>query len=236
MAKALIIDSAEGWEYKTTTYKMKDLIGYGIVPISINSILETSNDEIRFVVYGVSESYKTANYAIPVPKDEDNNYPYIARATMCYFPKCSRSQGVDYTNRELSLKFGRVKPNGSIEDINDNIQDDAGAYVDERASRREFRKWENTKFISKILKKNRPLKSYDERFWWISVVSKERLSTKMQGGLNFAAVITLKEIQGINRIQYFITACNLRGYIVNQLNMNAQVEVYNANQEEITFE
>lgn len=236
VAKALIIDSAAGWEYKTSTYKMKDLIGYGIVPISINSILETSNDEIRFVVYGVSESYKTANYAIPVPKDEDNNYPYIARATMCYFPKCSRSQGVDYTNRELSLKFGRVKPNGSIEDINDNIQDDAGAYVDERASRREFRKWENTKFISKILKKNRPLKSYDERFWGISVVSKERLSTKMQGGLNFAAVITLKEIQGINRIQYFITACNLRGYIVNQLNMNAQVEVYNANQEEITFE
>ena len=236
VAKALIIDSAAGWEYKTSTYKMKDLIGYGIVPISINSILETSNDEIRFVVYGVSESYKTANYAIPVPKDEDNNYPYIARATMCYFPKCSRSQGVDYTNRELSLKFGRVKPNGSIEDINDNIQDDAGAYVDERASRREFIKWENTKFISKILKKNRPLKSYDERFWGISVVSKERLSTKMQGGLNFAAVITLKEIQGINRIQYFITACNLRGYIVNQLNMNAQVEVYNANQEEITFE
>ncbi|WP_303148960.1 S8 family peptidase [uncultured Cloacibacillus sp.] len=236
VAKALIIDSAAGWEYKTSTYKMKDLIGYGIVPISINSILETSNDEIRFVVYGVSESYKTANYAIPVPKDEDNNYPYIARATMCYFPKCSRSQGVDYTNRELSLKFGRVKPNGSIEDINDNIQDDAGAYVDERASRREFRKWENTKFISKIHKKNRPLKSYDERFWGISVVSKERLSTKMQGGLNFAAVITLKEIQGINRIQYFITACNLRGYIVNQLNMNAQVEVYNANQEEITFE
>lgn len=236
VAKALIIDSAAGWEYKTSTYKMKDLIGYGIVPISINSILETSNDEIRFVVYGVSKSYKTANYAIPVPKDEDNNYPYIARATMCYFPKCSRSQGVDYTNRELSLKFGRVKPNGSIEDINDNIQDDAGAYVDERASRREFRKWENTKFISKILKKNRPLKSYDERFWGISVVSKERLSTKMQGGLNFAAVITLKEIQGINRIQYFITACNLRGYIVNQLNMNAQVEVYNANQEEITFE
>ena len=154
VAKALIIDSAAGWEYKTSTYKVKDLIGYGIVPISINRVLETSNDEIRFVVYGISESYKTANYAIPVPKDEDNNYPYIARATMCYFPKCSRSQGVDYTNRELSLKFGRVKPDGSIEDINDNIQDDVGAYVDERASRREFRKWENTKFISKILKKN----------------------------------------------------------------------------------
>ena len=236
LAKALIIDSAAGWEYKKSTYKKKDLIGYGIVPINIKKVLETPNDEIRFLVYGVSESYKTANYAIPVPKDEDNNYPYIARATMCYFPKCSRSQGVDYPNRELSLKFGRVKSDGRIEDINDNIQDDIGAYVDERASRREFRKWENTKFISKIFKKNRPLKSYDERLWGLSVVSKERLSTKMQGSLNFAAVVTLKEIKGINRIQDFITACSLRGYIVNQLDINTQVEVYNTSQEEIIFE
>ncbi|MDY5083512.1 MAG: S8 family peptidase [Candidatus Limivicinus sp.] len=236
VAKALIIDAAAGWEYKTSTYKLKDLIGYGIVPISINHILETPNDEMRFVIYGLSESYKTANYAIPVPKDEDDYYPYVARATMCYFPSCSRSQGVDYTNRELSLKFGRVKPDGSIEDINDNVQDDIGSHIDERASRKEFRKWENTKFISKTLKNNRPLKSYDERFWGISVISKERLSTRMQGSLNFAAVVTLKELKGINRIQDFITACALRGYIVNQLDVNARIEVYNANQEDITFE
>lgn len=236
VAKSLIIDAAAGWEYKTSTYKSKDLIGYGIVPIGIKSILETPNDEIRFVVYGTSESYKTANYAIPVPKDEENNYPYVARATMCYFPPCSRSQGVDYTNRELSLKFGRVKSDGSIEDINDNVQDDVGSHVDERASRREFRKWENTKFISRILRNNRPLKSYDERFWGISVISKERLSTRMQGSLSFAVVVTLKEIKGINRIQDFITACALRGYIVNELDVNAQVEVYNTNQEELVFE
>ena len=236
VAKALIIDAAAGWEYKTSTYKVKDLVGYGIAPINIHDILETPNDEIRFVVYGTSESYKTTNYAIPVPRDEDNNYPYIARATICYFPHCSRSQGVDYTNRELSLKFGRIKSNGSIDDINDNVQDDAGSHVDERASRKEFRKWENTKFISKVLKNNRPLKSYDERLWGMSVTSKERLSTRMQGKLNFGAVITLKEIKGINRIQDFITACTLRGWIVNELDIDVRVEVYNTNQEEVVFE
>ena len=236
VAKALIIDAAAGWEYKTSTYKVKDLVGYGIAPINIHDILETPNDEIRFVVYGTSESYKTTNYAIPVPRDEDNNYPYIARATICYFPHCSRSQGVDYTNRELSLKFGRIKSNGSIDDINDNVQDDAGSHVDERASRKEFRKWENTKFISKVLKNNRPLKSYDERLWGMSVTSKERLSTRMQGKLNFGAVITLKEIKGINRIQDFITACTLRGWIVNELDVDVRVEVYNTNQEEVVFE
>lgn len=236
IAKALIIDAAAGWEYKKSTYQVKDFMGYGIVPIDINTVLTTSNDEIRFVVYGTSESYRTTNYAIPVPRDEDNNYPYVARAAICYFPPCSRSQGVDYTDRELSLKFGRINARGNIDDINDNVQDEAGAHVDERASRREFRKWENTKFISKVLKNNRPIKSYNERLWGIAVTSKERLSTRMQGRLNFGAVITLKEIKGVNRIQDFITACTLRGWIVNKLDIRDQVEVYNTNQEDIIFD
>ena len=108
VAKALIIDSAAAWDYKTMSENNKFIMGYGIVPIDIRKIVETESDEIRFVVYGTSDSYRTANYAIPVPKDDDNKYPYIARATLCYFPKCSRTQGVDYTDRELSLKFGRI--------------------------------------------------------------------------------------------------------------------------------
>lgn len=236
VAKALIVDSAAGWEYKKGTYKNKEIMGYGIVPIDISRVLSTDNNEIKFILYGTSESFKTANYGIPVPRDEENNYPYIARATMCYFPECSRTQGVDYTNRELSLKFGRVKPDGTIADINENVQDEDGSHADERKSRKEFRKWENTKFISKILKGNRPIKSYGDRLWGITVTSKERLSSKVQRELNFGTVVTLREINGINRIQDFVTACNLRGWIVNELDVQNQVEIYNANQEEIVFD
>ena len=236
VAKSLIIDSAAGWEYKTGAYKSKNVMGYGIVPIDVAQVLSTENNEIKFFLYGTSESYKTANYAIPVPRDEDNKYPYIARATMCYFPECRRAQGVDYTNRELSLKFGRVKEDGSIDDINENIQDEEGSHADERQSRKEFRKWENTKFISKVLKSNRPVKSYGDRLWGITITSKERLTSKMQGELNFGAVITLREINGINRIRDFITACNLRGWIVNELDVQNQVELHNATQEEIMFD
>ena len=236
VAKALIIDSAAGWEYKLGTYRKKDILGYGIVPISIEKLLVSESEEIRFVVYGTSQSYKTTNYAIPVPKDDEDKYPYIARATMCYFPECNRRQGVDYTNRELSLKFGRVKPNGQIDDINDNIQDEEGTHADERQSRKEFRKWENTKFISKILKANRPIKSYGERLWGISIVSKERLASQILGDLNFGAVITLREVNGINRIEDFIKACTLRGWIVTEFDIQNQIEVYNTNQEEIIFD
>lgn len=236
IAKAIIIDSAAGWEYKLATYKNKEILGYGVVPIDISKILSSESREIKFVVYGTSQSYKTANYTIPIPKDDENKYPYIARATMCYFPECSRKQGVDYTNRELSLKFGRVKSNGQIDDINENVQDEDGAYADERKSRREFRKWENTKFISKILKANRPIKSYGERLWGISIISKERLSSKMDKDLNFGAVITLREVNGINRIDDFIKACTLRGWIVSEIDIENQMDIYNTNQEEIIFD
>ena len=236
VAKALLIDSAAGWDYKKTTYRNKDVVGYGIVPIDIQQILSTPNDEIKFVVYGTSESYKTTNYAIPVPRDEDNKYPYVARATLCYFPECTRAQGVDYTNRELSLTFGRVGDDGKIKDINENIQDDNSAHVDERQSRKDFRKWENTKFISTILKRNRPKNSFGERLWGIVITSKERLSTRMGRHLNFGAVITLKELHGVNRIESFIKACTLRGYIVNELDIQNRVEIYNSTQEEIHLE
>ena len=236
VAKALIIDSAAGWDYKVSGYKNQEIMGYGIVPIAIRDVIESQREEIRFIVYGTSRSYRTVNYAIPVPKDENDKYPFVARATLCYFPECSRSQGVDYTNRELSLKFGRINSKGHIDDINDNVQDEGGSHVDERQSRKEFRKWENTKFISKILKKNQPIKSYEERLWGMAVTSKERLATRTEAHLNFGIVVTLKELKGVNRIQDFIRACTLRGWIVNELNIQNQIEIYNNNQEEIDFE
>lgn len=238
VAKALIIDSAAAWDYKTMSANNKSIMGYGVVPVDIRKIVETESDEIRFVVYGTSDSYRTANYAIPVPKDDDNKYPYIARATLCYFPECSRTQGVDYTDRELSLKFGRIMDDkGKISDINDNVQDDADSRMDERKSRKEFRKWDNTKFISRIVKNNnKPVKSYDDRLWGLSVTSKERLSTQMRAPLNFGVVVTLKEVNGINRIEDFIKACILRGWIVNRIDVQNQLDIYASSQEEIHFE
>lgn len=238
IAKALIIDSAAAWGYKTMENKSRSILGYGVVPVDIRKIVETESDEIRFVVYGTSDSYRTANYAIPIPKDDENKYPYVARATLCYFPECSRTQGVDYTDRELSLKFGRiVNDKGKINDINDNVQDDSDSRMDERQSRKEFRKWDNTKFISRLVKnKNKSVKSYDDRLWGLAVTSKERLSSQMRSPLNFGVVVTLKEIYGVNRIEDFIKACTLRGWIVNRIDIQNQLDIYASSQEEIHFE
>ena len=236
VAKALIIDSAAGWEYKQGSYKNKNLVGYGVVPIRIEDVLSCDNSEIRFAIYETSKAYKTANYAIPVPKDKDEKYPYVARATLCYFPKCRREQGVDYTDRELSLKFGKVGSDGTIDDINKNVQDDNDGHATERKSRQEFRKWENTKFVSSLFRNNRALKSFEDKFWGFCVTSKERRSQPLKEDLNFGAVVTLKEIKGVNRIEEFKHACLLRGYIVTELEAHNQIEIYETSQEEVVFQ
>lgn len=237
LAKALIIDSAAGWEYKQENYKNQNMVGYGVVPKKINDIVSCDNAEIRFLLQGTANSYTTSNYAIPIPKDENGKCPFVARATLCYFPECSRLEGVDYTQRELSLKLGRIDGKG-IKDINKNTQDADGEYSDERKARKDFRKWENTKFISGLYRESgmRSLTLYGDGLWGVSLTSKERRLSAKQEDLNFGLVVTLRNIKGINRINDFKHACLLRGYIVNEVNVTNQVDIYEKAQEEITFE
>ena len=237
VAKALIIDSAAGWEFKQTNYKYQNIIGYGIVPIKISSILESDNSEIKFVVQGIANTYYTSNYGIPIPKEDENKTNYIARATVCYFPKCNRLQGVDYTQRELSIRFGRISESG-INDINQNTQDDDNSFNFERKARREFRKWENTKFISSRLNPKRvtSLNLYGDGLWGISIASKERSNRPEMNDLSFGVVITLKHTKGFNRINDFKHACLLRGYLVNEVRIKNQLELYEKAQETIKFD
>lgn len=236
VAKALIIDSAAGWEYKQNNYKYQNIIGYGIVPIKMDNILSTDNSEIKFILHGSASKYLTSNYAIPVPKDDDK-CAYIARATLCYFPLSNRLEGIDYTQRELSLKFGRMNEKGIV-DINHNVIDVDGEYTDERRSRMEFRKWENTKFISSLLKENgnRLLKSYGDGLWGVSLTSMERGRIAKHDELLFGLVICLKNIKGENKINEFKHNCLLRGYIVNEVNINNQINIFEKAQNEVEFE
>lgn len=236
IAKALLIDSAAAWSYKKGAYKNKNIIGYGVVPIKISSVVECENNEIRFTLFDNASSYRTALYSIPVPKEDNNRCYYSARATLCYFPKCNRLQGVDYTQRELSLKFGVVK--GKIEDINYNTQDSDEGFPTERKSREEFRKWENTKFISSLDRDSRIIgkEVKGDGLWGVSVTSKSRSEQMNFSQIRFGLVITLKHQKGENRINDFKHSCLLRGFIVNEINIENKIDIYAKAQEEISFD
>ncbi|NSV55502.1 S8 family peptidase [Enterococcus faecalis] len=242
LAKAMIIDSAKGWNDKPTPEQIS-LYGHGTVPIRIEDIVQTADDEIKFLVTDVSEKWNSYNYSFPVPLTE-NKYPYVARATMCYFPTCNRAQGVDYTNTELNIHFGRIKDDGKIKDIKGDRQNEDEVSLEDRFlllegdARSNFRKWDNVKYIAEVPKPNKQMKkSYqNNKNWGMEVKTTNRLDPKDGEGIRFGVVVTLKEITGVNRIDEFIRNCNLNGWIVNQLDIQVKQDIFQTLNEEINFE
>lgn len=223
VAKALIINSSTGWHKQKMDSML--MIGHGVVPIRIDDVVKCPEDEIQFVISGVSEKYDTYNYNIPIPVVKEK-YPFIAKATLCYFPACSRNQGVDYTNTELDISFGRLTEKG-IKSINNNYQTEESKYFTwEEDARRLFRKWDNIKHIREVFTgKNRVKDAYINGLWGISLKTKERLEEKYGENLKFGMVITLKEINGVNRIEEFIKNCQLRGWLVNKLDVENRIDI-----------
>lgn len=237
VAKALLIDSAAGWKRKDDgSFR----IGYGIVPKRIEDILYSKDDEIRFIMTGSIDEYETYTYNIPVPQDM-NAHPYFAKATLVYFPKSDRNQGVDYTSTEMDIHFGRiVDKNGKvgIKAIDCNRQAEDGVItIYEEEARKMYRKWDNVKHINETIKDGaRPRKVYNSGMWGLSIKTKERLEAKAGRGLQFGVVVTLKEMNGVNRIDDFIKMCMVRGWLVNRLDVDNQFDVYHKAEEEIDFE
>jgi len=240
IAKAMIIDAARYWNEKPTPEEVA-LYGHGVVPIKIDDIVQTKEDEIRFLVSDISEKWNTYNYDFPIPLNRDDKYPYVTRATMCYFPVCERTQGVDYTNTELHLKFERIKDDGKIVVRKGDKQNQDGidekSYILEGDARSEFRKWDNVKYVAeKFTSRSSNKKSYKNKTWGMEVTTSNRLNPEDGIGLRFGVVVTLKAIDGVNRIDEFIKNCTLNGWLVNQLDIQARIDINQKVQEDVEFE
>ena len=235
-AKALLIDAAAGWNRRDD---VSHRIGYGIVPQNIRDIVKAPDDEIRFILTGASEQFETYTYNLPVPV-VDHAHPFYARATLAYFPECDRNQGVDYTSTEMDIHFGRVdikKEKPVIHSIDNNQQsEEKQLTLYEEDARKMYRKWDNIKHISEEIKERRvPRKAYDTGLWGLKIVAKHRLE-KRKTPLPFGVVVTLKEMNGVNRIDDFVRLCMARGWLVNRLDIENQLDIYAKSEEDIVFE
>lgn len=234
IAKALIVDSAQSPPNDVHDYKT---YGYGIVPVKIEDILYGNTDEIKFFIYNEVKDFENFAHNIPVPHDNKvGKYPYFAKATLAYFPTCSKNQGVDYADTELSIKFGRIDNSAKIKDIKSNNQYEEGSFINEEEARHEYRKWDNTKVVREKITKRNGLKIYDPDKWGFSVIATDRFNDSSNNGLNYGIVFTLKEINGKNRIDTFIKECQINGWIVNKINIENQIEIHNTAEEEIEFD
>ena len=118
---------------------------------------------------------------------------------------------------------------GDIITINDNQQsmESEDHPMNEEEARNLFRKWDNVKHIGEVIRpKARAKKVYENKLWGMSIKTKDRLQPRDGEGIRFGVVVTLREMNGVNRIEDFIQQCSLRGWLVNRLNVEQRIDVY----------
>ena len=140
----------------------------------------------------------------------------------------------------MDIHFGRVvveNRQARIKSIDNNQQsEDKLITIYEEDARKMYRKWDNIKHISEEIKERRiPRKAYDSGLWGLKINTKERLQRRKEP-LQFGVVVTLKEMNGVNRINDFIKMCMARGWLVNQLDIENQLDIYAKAEEDIVFE
>lgn len=240
-AKALLIDAAYGWDNSVSP-----LIGRGIVPVRIEDIITCDKNEVKFFINGVCNHFHTYTHDLTVPID-NGKYPFLAKATLCYTTPCTRKNGVDYTDYELDLCFGRVKKDGlSIDPIDDNRQGDSGngAGIFESEARRVFDKWNNVKHISEGVKE----RSTGKKVYYIKKDATEygqwgvRLDRKVRGaaakdpkGVSFGLVLTFRSVDKKARyeeMRYYLR----KEWIVEDLDISLMNEIHAESDVEIEFE
>ena len=141
----------------------------------------------------------------------------------------------------MDVHFGRVIESSNrirIDTINDNIQDETGIIgLYEGPARSLYRKWDNIKHISEKIKDRKiPKKKYGIGNWSKNIKMKDRLTVKKDKEMPFGLVITLKEMNGVNRIDDFIKLCSVRGWLVNKIDIENRIDIYNKAEEEINFD
>ena len=145
----------------------------------------------------------------------------------------------------MDIHFGRLTKTKSgsikIKSINENRQSDKDRLVlYEGTARKLYRKWDNIKHIRENLltpsgKKRKLKEKQNNGLWGISIKTKERLNSGDGENLQFGLVVTLKEINGVNRIEEFIQQCLFRGWIVNRIDIENRIDIYNLSEETIEF-
>lgn len=244
-AKALLIDSAAGWNPSPDPLFLR---GHGVLPSDIRKITDTPEDEIRFIVSGAAAQRSTFNYLLPVPDNGHGRYPFKVRTTFCYVPKCDRDCGVDYVLDELTARFGIMgatdKNNPKVNNITGaNRTKDDETPMTEQEAREELMKWDNVKRrVEKLSQGSKDRgKEKTNNHWGIEIVKSSRrgfAKTPREGNepVRFALVVTLKEVTKANRITEFVRKCEAGNWVVRRLDIDAMLDLRARADADIVFE
>lgn len=256
-AKALLIDSAYGWNVRTGKNN-NDFIGYGIVPITIEDVILGKKDEIKMIFSGRTIEQGTLIHDLPILLDSNKSFNYTAKLTFCYFTYGSRNQGVDYSDQEISVKFGcsdkKVDHRDDqehfiIDSINKDRQAMENAYVGEGKAIQDFGKWNNTKILIEGKIQQNKSKDYSAKNpWWgiyvkhldrYSSISSEKWEKDPNSvSVRFGIVATFKTTDGTDAdLDTYVKRLRSNvNYHVKEIDLEIENDISVQENEEVTFD
>lgn len=243
-AKAMIIDAAYGWKKNKKIIRSK--MGYGIVPITIDEVCQGKPNEIKMVISGKTKEQCTLIHDLPLMLEENGKFCYLAKLVFCYFTYGSRNQGVDYTDQEISVKFGQSFKKMDLRDNRehyriDSINEDKQGYdkgcVGENSAIKKYGKWNNTKILIKqrILMNSEP--DYTVSPWWgISIGHLDRFASISADtwknnpdsvSVRFGLIATFKTFDGSDAdVESYIKKIRLNDkYFVKEIRMEVENKI-----------
>lgn len=220
IVKALLIHKAADFTGSYDPY-----LGFGTVPKHIDDITHCKDDEIQVLISVDISEYSTYVYDLPIPQRNQKIY-YAAHLTAAYITPVNRDQGIDYSDIELSIQFGRVKSivgsgKAQISSIGNNKE---RGRLTEEEDRTLFAKWDNVKdFKDKISSSSRGKDPYSGNYG-LQITAKHR-KNQPRPLIKCGIVITFRELQGENRQAEFIKSCQARGWLVQEIDVNESIEL-----------
>lgn len=244
VAKALIIDSACKWDnYDNPLY-----IGRGIVPDTIQEIVNPQENEIRFVYSDSLKQFSSSDYTLPIPLNKDHNLNFRARALMSYCTQCNVNYGVDYTNVEVDLKFGSIK-DGKIKPLKHDYQYDGNMPIEEKDARKAFAKWDNVKRIVSVNQKKFGDGWASDNKWGFNLYTVFRNKyTRLDGetikyseeknkyDFKFGVVVTLKSLDGKDHSDEFFKMVQGSSWDIKEIHVINKTKLYQEAKETLVFE
>ena len=124
-----------------------------------------------------------------------------------------------------------------IKSLNHNMQGELDKLTREKEARKLYRKWDNVKCVGD-LEKSRfvPKKSYGESNWGFKIRRSTRQDSSQKDVVPFALVVTLKEMDGHNRIDEFVQRCHLQHWLVNEIDIHNYINLYQEADIELNFD
>ena len=137
-------------------------------------------------------------------------------------------------------KTKKIRAYIGIKSINNNSQgEDLNGFNLEEDARALYRKWDNVKRVSELIKVRRcprEILNEDNPQWGLSIRTKERLSSVRKHNLRFGVVVTLREMFGKNRINTFVKNCQALGWTVNSIDIEARMRLHVESDVEINWD